>query len=742
MIGERTLSGFSPSRAMNNHESTSQYLSNSLPRPAGMPMLPGFTFNNPQRSDFHKQHVFDSKMGVGTLREPGTRGRERDVFPKGQTPGMSINERGHSNDFQPHFVEFDSKSLRFLSYFKEAVPESPAEQYRIRMCSIFYHLEDNTISITEPSQENSGIPQGQFLKRCHIAKAGTGTLQAPGSNPGDVYFNFTDFNIGCDITFFGRVYRIYDCDDFTADWMTRQGIQLNPAERCPEDRYLESRKQGTQFVIDRVREKEDTLRQFLDHDRKVLKFMGVWDDRDAVFGDKHYYIVYYFLADDSIQIVRQKDTTLSAETDPFLSLLKRRRLPKHIVTPDFSDRKTPHYLEMDLQVGHPLNVLGRQILLYDCDEYTRNHYKTKFNHAQSPFINVADPSHKMPIAIVPPHTGFGSEEDSMTSVTHLHPKPPRRDFRKFLLKDGEILRFGAYLDTPSVEDQDRRFVFGVYMSDNPITFAIFEIRGRNSGRPGGKFLLRNKVHKRNSAEYYAAGDFFVGAKVEVHSHRFILTQADEYSLSYMENEDLEFPKANLDYICEKVRDLVAQQDVDPRRVFDSINRDGSGLLNQADFKAALDRLNLTAYLAEQEVITLMRVFNLNNDGRINYNEFLSVVMPAQGDEDRRANVNMNQAREDMDTMNQNDQARFEMALSRVLRMLREKVFNRRKMLESKLRTANPTGDGYITIDNLRAALESLAVYLTDGETQILQNHFSSRTTNLIRFQTFLSSVCS
>jgi len=36
---------------------------------------------------------------------------------------------------------------------------------------------------------------------------------------------------------------------------------------------------------------------------------------------------------------------------------------------------------------------------------------------------------------VPPYNGFGSEEDSLCSCAGLLPKPPRRDFVKFMEKD-------------------------------------------------------------------------------------------------------------------------------------------------------------------------------------------------------------------------------------------------------------------------------------------------------------------
>ena len=36
---------------------------------------------------------------------------------------------------------------------------------------------------------------------------------------------------------------------------------------------------------------------------------------------------------------------------------------------------------------------------------------------------------------IPPYTGFGSEEDSLTSSKGLEPRPPQADFFKFMHKD-------------------------------------------------------------------------------------------------------------------------------------------------------------------------------------------------------------------------------------------------------------------------------------------------------------------
>ena len=47
---------------------------------------------------------------------------------------------------------------------------------------------------------------------------------------------------------------------------------------------------------------------------------------------------------------------------------------------------------------------------------------------------------------VPPYTGFGSEEDSLTSSQGLEPRAPQPDFFKFMHKDRSIF-FTSYIFT-------------------------------------------------------------------------------------------------------------------------------------------------------------------------------------------------------------------------------------------------------------------------------------------------------
>lgn len=73
-------------------------------------------------------------------------------------------------------------------------------------------------------------------------------------------------------------------------------------------------------------ERRDTLKQFLDHDRKVLRFYCFWDDTESMFGDPRELILHYFLADDTIEI--REVIPPNSGRDALPKFLRRCKLPK------------------------------------------------------------------------------------------------------------------------------------------------------------------------------------------------------------------------------------------------------------------------------------------------------------------------------------------------------------------------------------------------------------------------------
>jgi hypothetical protein len=99
------------------------------------------------------------------------------------------------------------KVLNFSAYFKETVHES-TEQYHLRLVKILYFLEDDSISVVEPPVENSGFPQSVFIRRQRLVKEDVEERK-------QAYYTVSDFNVGINITFYERTFRIVSCDGFT-----------------------------------------------------------------------------------------------------------------------------------------------------------------------------------------------------------------------------------------------------------------------------------------------------------------------------------------------------------------------------------------------------------------------------------------------------------------------------------------------------------------------------------------------
>ena len=180
----------------------------------------------------------------------------------------------------PRWLKHDRQVLRFDCYFQEPVVESPNENFRIRKCTLMYYLEDDTMHIIEGRIENSGIPQGVFLKRHKVAKPNSTT---------DLYTD-KDFRLGMDIDVYTRVFRIVNCDEFTRAFYANEGIDLGYPEAFPDDPFVHTRaminmKQNPPDLAEHKNYIEvmlkggrpnKNLKSFLDNDRNVLSFSVLW----------------------------------------------------------------------------------------------------------------------------------------------------------------------------------------------------------------------------------------------------------------------------------------------------------------------------------------------------------------------------------------------------------------------------------------------------------------------------------
>ena len=130
-------------------------------------------------------------------------------------------------------------------------------------------------------------------------------------------------------------------------------------------------------------------------------------------------------------------------------------------------------------------MYGREIVLTNCDEFTREYYRTKYGIEDfSPEPTPINNGEKCEIEnlderVLPVFNGWGTHEDSEGNCKTVEPKQPHKDFKKFIGLDKCLLRFGAKLLSPIKENNERVFIITYYLSDD--TVSIYELGMRNSG---------------------------------------------------------------------------------------------------------------------------------------------------------------------------------------------------------------------------------------------------------------------
>ncbi|TEA42065.1 hypothetical protein DBR06_SOUSAS23010007, partial [Sousa chinensis] len=366
--------------------------------------------------------------------------------------------------------------LSFDAYLEDEVPDKIQENYRIRCYKIYFYLEDDTIQVNEPALKNNGLPQRIFIRRHRIS------LPPPDE---DQFYTVHRFNINIDIVFYGRTFKIYDCDTFTKNFLKKIGVKLNPPGQWPEDPYLKTRREKLDCMEPlRPYQSFDALKQFLEYDRKVLRFFCLWDDSGSVFGDHRELILHYFLSDDTIEIkgVLPHNSGRDATS---LFLQRRKHGPPGVYQPgQITDRTVLNvdgglsenrvygclldkyklgkvdqefYKDSDLSIGTAINVWGRKVLLCDCDEFMKTYCKTKYGIENFTSISCKAPPPPNIERKFPRYTGFGSEEDSLCSCRGLVPTPQQRN----VMENDSLLVWWNMISKGGLSE-----VFLIYMRKN------------------------------------------------------------------------------------------------------------------------------------------------------------------------------------------------------------------------------------------------------------------------------------
>jgi len=520
---------------------------------------------------------------------------------------------------RPRWLAHDREVLRFYGFWREPVIESAVENFRTRRATVFYYLEDDTVHVGEPREDNAGLPQGVFLRRGAVER------------PDGTQLTHADLVVGGDLPLYGRVIHLVGCDAFTRKFKADRGVTMPADSDAPSDPHRDrlaaraaAATKGRPPTQERLALRK--LAQFFKHGGRVLRFWAAWDDRASLCGDLQPLVLHYFLEDDTIEVneVRSRNDG----KDAFPRLLARGKVP-HDHAQAATGAGAPGaryegdvYHWKDLAVGATINVYGRPLLLYDCDGFTRSWYVDR---------NGADPAAWVPrpdlvgeeaaldipkFPVAPDWYGIGTERDQMQSVNLLVPRPPRPDWSQFMRHGGETLRFAARLTEGPGEpnigrvlpgDEARVFVVSYYLSDD--TIQVYEPPVRNSGQPGGKFLERIRVRKAGSAtQDYRARDLVLGGYITTHSRCFELFDADPWTLRYLEEHCAEgFPHADVDRVVGAARTAVGADPAAAAAAVIGCAGDAGGSVSLPEMGALLAGAGLD--LGPHELVTIARAAN-------------------------------------------------------------------------------------------------------------------------------------
>lgn len=604
-----------------------------------VPNLPGYTLRNPeqrhrksqkwgfingQRMEFQEGLTHDRPKFVKAPKDP--QGWRDGSLPQSTTrEHMKIDMKDY--DELPAWDALDRHVLRFEGFFKEAVVETNLENYRVRRCIVLYYLEDDTMHVLEPKIDNSGFPNGDLIRR-HRFPLEDGK-----------YIDPTMLVVGQELTIYGRTIYMCDCDAFTREYyLSSIGFEQGPPMDVPDDVFAHTRKDidyrdatrtdpsGEKVFREAMLGGANTnpgLGQFLENDRKVCRFFAILDDLLTAQFERRPFLILFFLKDDTIQVREQYP--LNCGRDNFPVFFKKGKVSKNnnwVLKPGELPSKDDFYTLKDLYVGQTVEILAQKFFIYDADAFTRMYFKDQMGIELAPAQDVKLPALPIPRPPTPPYTGFGSWDDSMTSVTQLNPKPPKKDFFKAVDNDGKILRFTAKFLNAKPEDVERRFVMCYYLADD--TLAIHEPPQRNLGIVTGKFLEKGVHLNQSTGKLLVPRDLETGNTVTIFNHQFQMLDMDDYTRKWFDQQEPDYPNVDLQSIFLRLRDSMRTQFPLVRDVFRKFDGDHNGVMTYPEFRTVLRKFNY--HLSEAEILAIMRHFDGAKDGQVGYNEFCDALL--------------------------------------------------------------------------------------------------------------------
>eukprot|EP01059_Diplonema_ambulator_P007466 TRINITY_DN16925_c0_g1_i1.p1 TRINITY_DN16925_c0_g1~~TRINITY_DN16925_c0_g1_i1.p1 ORF type:complete len:859 (+),score=307.76 TRINITY_DN16925_c0_g1_i1:75-2651(+) len=659
----------------------------AIPPTSLLPKHPGNNWDDAAFKDKHgkSQGLNKERLGdVGTVYQQTyvkKAPRPPDMTESGRMLLTCLNSTQATlvEDEESKYIDLDGKVLRFYGYWKEASVESPAETSRLRKVVIYVYPHDETVMVIEPRIPNSGIQGGTLIKRHRIpAGLATARQRARERNPadripcedlekGEEHLNPNDFNVGKDVTIYGKCTHIVDCDPFTREFLTALDVEVGEPEPYPDEEYFENyrakqamknpknysdydlRKTFEHSAKGRIVSHYPTeikrVQRFLKGDNEVCRFWAYWDDLENPHGDLRNFEIRYYIQDDTMQVLER--LPVNSGREPARAFCAKRRLPKNggnasdltfaarangfrHDAPSGMSEDEYYYNLRDLYIGSTVKVFGREFVIYAVDPWTREYLlKTEGIELEPDRDFAAMTQRPPPPTLKPPkHNGFGTEEDSLGNCKSLVLRAPRQDIAKWQQHADTLLRFRMKLHNPSdANNEMRRFILTFYLADD--TLMINEVSIKNTGFMAGRFLKRQKVKKfkgEGAHCYYSQEDIEPGKVISVCGHVFEVLEMDAFTETFKGSDMVESPEVTperVQQLADQLRKAITTKHVTLTEAFRHYDCDRDGFLPLHEVADMFKNLNIKA--TQPELIALMTHFDTAKAGRLNVNAFVTGI---------------------------------------------------------------------------------------------------------------------
>lgn len=609
-------------------------MSSSLAPEKLLPSLPGYKQKDHKES-FHRHKYLDVVQGGLFISSPDS--KESKELPY---LDATMSHTATTSLFSETYLVSPSSQQRrmhgALTYFAH-YDESTTQGIVTKGCIIQYFLDDKSVKIVESQDIDNGISQKIILKRSLLLKEDAST------------YEIEDFCIGDYVYLYNRHFKLYSADDRTRKFLNELEASYSaqaPTEKSPPawDQFRVKKSDNSQFnEAELGNTVNNTKREgFVNYGDRTLKFSCLSENAQTGYGEKSpaasiaaepykLFTLVYHLCDDSIEIFSVPDAKIS---DPFTRLLKRSYLPKKPISVSsiVGVKDDDYYMWTDLAIGTEITVYSRVLKLIDCDASTRSFYIEK-HRKLIPSIGAPEIPKIEYIREVPPPTQFGSDEDTLRScMGSLRPSAPRAK----IFDEDVKMAFHASLLSGGPDDGGRKFIINYFVTDK--TLQVLEPPIKNSGFVGGVFLSRREIKTQSGAKLLPK-DFAIGTSVQVLKHTFLVENATEGTIRWMEEK--KYPQSDVYSIFKKILPFIdySVANGELQQEFESYSAQ-AGFVSKDNLKSVLSKYCPMSYwsqdqngsesksievvLNEHEILTIMRAFSAD-DGSFDFEKFLNTI---------------------------------------------------------------------------------------------------------------------